>query len=273
MALVILGYYEIIQKALMEKIMKSWTTLWLLLLSAPGFAADSNKPSIVVFAAASLTNVLQELGDNFTKETSIPVKFSFAASSALARQIENGAPADVFFSADLEWMDYLQSRKFLQLPSRHDVLSNRLVLVAPADSKLELRIAPNFPLANVLGKGRLATGDPEGVPVGRYAREALMKLGVWSAVEDRLVRADSVRSALAFVDRGEAALGIVYATDALIDKGVRVVDVFPENTHLPITYPIALTTVAKADAAKFVDYVRGPSGDATFNKYGFKPLH
>jgi len=159
----------------MKKIMKSWMTLWLLLLSVPIFAADSDRPSIVVFAAASLTNVLQELGDNFTKETSIPVKFSFAASSALARQIESGAPADVFFSADLEWMDYLQSRTLIQIPSRHDVLGNRLVLVAPADSKLELKIAPNFPLAAVLGKDRLATGDPDGAgcrrrPTGCYGR-------------------------------------------------------------------------------------------------------
>ena len=257
----------------MKRIFTAWLTLWVLLLGVPGFAADSEKPSIVVFAAASLTNVLQELGDDFAKETSQPVKFSFAASSVLARQIENGAPADILFSADLEWMDYLQTRKLIQIGSRHDVLGNRLVLVAPADSKIELKIAPNFPLAKSLGKSRLATGDPESVPIGKYAREALTKLGVWSAIEDRLVRAESVRSALAFVDRGEAELGIVYETDALIDKKVRVVDVFPENTHSPITYPIALTSVAKADAVKFSDYVRGPNGDAAFKKYGFLPLH
>lgn len=257
----------------MKLTIKTWMALWLLLLGVPSFSADSARSSIVVFAAASLTNVMQELGDSFTKETSIPVKFSFAASSALARQIENGAPADIFFSADLEWMNYLQTRKLIQVPTRHDMLSNRLVLVAPADSQLKLKIAPNFPLAAVLGNGRLATGDPEGVPVGRYAREALTKLGVWGAVEGRLVRADSVRSALAFVDRGEAALGIVYETDALIDKGVRVVDIFPENTHLPITYPIVLTAVAKADAGKFIDYIRTPVGDAAFRRYGFIPLH
>ena len=259
--------------ALREKAMKFSATLWLLFLSAPGFAANSDNSSIVVFAAASLTNVLQELGDSFTKETSIAVLFSLAASSALARQIENGAPADVFFSADLEWMDYLQSRNLIQVSSRHDMLGNRLVLVAPADSKLEIKIAPNFPLARALGKGRLATGDPEGVPVGRYARQSLMKLGVWGAVEDRLVRADSVRSALAFVDRGEVSLGIVYETDALIDKKVRVVDIFPEQSHLPITYSIALTTSAKSQAAQFVAYLRGSSGDAAFKKYGFIPLH
>jgi len=257
----------------MKRLLNCWMTLCLFLVSVPGFTAEPDRPSIVVFAAASLTNVLQELGDSFTKETSIPVKFSFAASSALARQIENGAPADIFFSADLEWMDYLQSRKLIQVASRHNVLGNRLVLVAPADSKVELRIAPNFPLASVLGRSRLATGDPAGVPAGRYAQEALTRLGVWSAVEDRLVRADSVRSALAFVDRGEAALGIVYQTDALIDGKVRVVDVFPESTHLPITYPIALTTAARTDAEKFIAFIRGPSGDVAFRKYGFDPLH
>lgn len=235
-------------------------------------AAGASRPAITVFAAASLTNVLQELGDKFTKETSIPVRFSFAASSALARQIENGAPADIFFSADLEWMDYLQTRNMIQRDTRHDVLGNRLVLVAPADSKIKLKIESHFPLAGALGKGRLATGDPDAVPVGRYAREALTTLGVWNNVADRLVRADSVRSALAFVDRGEAPLGIVYETDALVDKRVRVVDVFPANSHLPIVYPIALLGAAKADAAGFVAYIRGPAGDVAFKAHGFTPL-
>lgn len=257
----------------MKKICRPGMTLWLLLFGLASSAAQTDKPAITVFAAASLTNALQEVGDGFTKDSSIPVKFSFAASSALARQIENGAPADVFFSADLEWMDYLQSRKLIQIPTRHDVLANQLVLVAPADSKIVLKIGPHFALAKTLGTGRLATGDPDSVPVGRYAREALTKLGVWNEVEARLVRADSVRSALAFVDRGEASLGIVYATDAQIDHKVRVVDAFPDNTHVPIIYPIALTAMAKADAIKLIDYVRGPVGDATFKKYGFMPLH
>ena len=261
------------RNASMKKIFRPGMTLWLLLFCLPSLAAQTDKPTIIVFAAASLTNALQEVGDDFTKDSAIPVKFSFAASSTLARQIENGAPADVFFSADLEWMDYLQSRKLIQVATRHDVLGNQLVLVAPADSKIVLKIGPHFALAKTLGTGRLATGDPESVPVGRYAREALTKLGVWNEVERRLVRTDSVRSALAFVDRGEAALGIVYATDAEIDKKVRVVDVFPDSTHLPITYPIALTAVAKPDALKFVDYVRSTVGDATFKKYGFQPLH
>jgi molybdate transport system substrate-binding protein len=246
--------------------------LCLTLLGSASFAADADEPPITVFAAASLTNALQELGDGFTKQTSIPVRFSFAASSALARQIENGAPADVFFSADLEWMDYLQTRNLIQPGARHDVLSNRLVLIAPADSKIKLKIEPRFPLAKTLGTGRLATGDPDSVPVGRYAREALTTLGIWNDVADRLVRADSVRSALAFVDRGEASLGIVYETDALIDKRVRVVDVFPANSHLSIIYPIALTGAAKPNAAKFVAYIRGPAGVAAFKAYGFTPV-
>jgi molybdate transport system substrate-binding protein len=256
----------------LKKIVASWLILCLS-LAVPALAADADKPPITVFAAASLTNVLQELGDGFTRETTIPIRFSFAASSALARQIESGAPADIFFSADLEWMDYLQSRNLIRRDSRHDVLGNRLVLVAPADSTLKLKIEPQFPLAAALGKGRLATGDPDSVPVGRYAREALTTLGVWNAVADRIVRADSVRSALAFVDRGEVPLGIVYETDALIDKKVRVVDVFPAGSHLPIVYPIALTTAANTDAAKFIAYVRGPAGEIAFKAYGFTPLH
>jgi molybdate transport system substrate-binding protein len=246
--------------------------LWLSLISGGSPAAEADKPAITVFAAASLSNVLQELGDGFTKQTSIPVRFSFAASSALARQIENGAPADLFFSADLEWMDYLQTRKLIRSESRHDVVGNRLVLIAAADSKIKLKIEPHFPLAAALGKERLATGDPDAVPAGRYAREALTTLGVWDDVMARIVRTDSVRSALAFVDRGETPLGIVYETDAMADKHVRVVDVFPANSHLPIVYPVALTSVAKPDAGKFVAYIRGPAGDVAFKAYGFVSL-
>lgn len=246
--------------------------LWLSLFGSPSLAADADKPSITVFAAASLTNALQELGDGFTKETSIPIRFSFAASSTLAREIENGAPADVFLSADQEWMDYLQTRNLVRADTRRDVLGNRLVLIAPADSAIKLKIEPRFPLAAALGKGRLATGDPDSVPVGRYAREALTALGVWNDVADRVVRADSVRSALAFVDRAEAPLGIVYETDALIDKRVRVVDVFPADSHKPIVYPIALTVAAKIEAARFVAYIRGPAGVVAFKAYGFTPL-
>jgi molybdate transport system substrate-binding protein len=246
---------------------------WGVLFAGAARADEAEKPAILVFGAASLTNVLQDLGDAFTKQTSIPVKFSFAASSALARQIESGAPADVFFSADLDWMDYLQKRNLIQPASRRDVVGNRLVLIAPGDSTIELKIKPHFALAAALGSKHLATGDPDAVPVGRYAREALTNLGVWDEVADRIVRADSVRSALAFVDRGEAPLGIVYETDAMVDKNVRVVDIFPATSHAPIVYPIALTVNAKADAAKFVAYVASPASDETFKAYGFVRLH
>jgi molybdate transport system substrate-binding protein len=169
-------------------------------------------------------------------------------------------------------MDYLQKRNLIQPASRRDILGNRLVLIAPSDSTIELKIKPHFPLATALGNKRLATGDPDAVPVGRYAQAALTNLGVWDAVADRLIRADSVRSALAFVDRGEAPLGIVYETDAMIDKHVRVVDVFPATSHAPIVYPIALTMSAKADAATFVAYIASPAADVPFKAYGFVRL-
>jgi molybdate transport system substrate-binding protein len=153
------------------------------------------------------------------------------------------------------------------------MVGNQLILVAPVDSKVTLKIEPHFPLAAALGKGRLATGDPDSVPAGRYAKEALIALGVWDSVSARLVRADSVRAALAFVDRGETPLGIVYATDALADKKVRFIDAFPADSHEPIIYPAALTNVANADAAKFLAYMRGPAGDLAFKRYGFAPLH
>lgn len=257
----------------MKRYSRPGMTLGLMLFCLPISAAQTDKPTLIVFAAASLTNALQDIGDGFTKDSSIPVKFSFAASSALARQIENGAPADVFFSADLEWMDYLQTRKLIQAATRHDVLGNQLVLVAPVASTISLNIGPNFPLLAALGNSRLAIGDPDGVPAGRYAHESLEKLGVWNIVADHLARADSVRSALALVDRGEAPLGIVYKTDALVDKNVRVVDVFPDSTHLPITYPIALVSGAKADGAKFLAYVQSPAADVVFKRYGFVALH
>lgn len=256
----------------MKSALRACLLLTACLFGLQSFAADPEK-ALTVFAAASLTNALQDLGDAFTKDSSIPVRFSFAASSTLARQIENGSRADLFFSADLEWMDYLQARNLIQAATRHDVLGNQLVLVAPLSSKISLKIAPHFALAAAVGGGRLATGDPDSVPVGRYAHEALANLGVWDQVAPRLVRTDSVRSALAFVDRGEAELGIVYRTDAMVDKNVRVVDTFPADSHMPIVYPAALTAGAGADAAKFLAYVRGPAGDLTFKHYGFTPRH
>lgn len=237
-------------------------------------AAVADEPqAILVFDAASLTDVLDELGRTFAERTHVQVKSSPAASSVLAKQIEAGAAADVFFSADLEWMDYLEQRKLLRPGSRHDVVLNRLVLIAPVDSKVSVKIAPGFDLLQALGDGKLATGDPDSVPVGKYAHAALEKLGVWDRVSSRIVRAENVRSALAFVARGEAPLGIVYRTDALSEKRVRIVDVFPEDSHPPVIYPIALTTRASPEAQRFVDFVTSDAAKPIFRKYGFQPAH
>jgi molybdate transport system substrate-binding protein len=235
-------------------------------------AVEPARPELLVYAAASLTNVLEELGKGYQAESGQSVKFSFAASSTLARQIEAGAKADVFFAADTDWADYLQNRNLLNTSSRSNLLGNRLVLIAPADSKLQLKIAPNFAVAAALGSSRLSIGDPDSVPAGKYGRSALMALGVWNSVADKLVLGDTVRTALAFVDRGEAPLGIVYETDALIDKKVRIVDIFPATTHAPIVYPIALTTTARSGAEQFVAYLRAPGSQAVFKKYGFSIL-
>ena len=245
-------------------------TLW---LAAPARAQDGAQPELLVFAAASLSNVFDEIGASYTRDTGQSVKFSYAASSALARQLEAGARADVFASADSEWMDYAQARKLIDTGTRIDLLSNRLVLIAPAGSDVKLQIAPGFKLAEALGpKGRLATGDPEYVPAGKYARSALTSLGVWSEVADRLVRAENVRAALAFVSRGEAPLGIVYTTDALADKGVRVVDTFPESSHLRIVYPVAVTASAREGAKRFLESLTKPAAQESFHKYGFITL-
>jgi molybdate transport system substrate-binding protein len=233
------------------------------------WSADPRSRPVTVFAAASLTNVLDELGDGFTKASGIPVRFSFAASSILARQIEAGAKADVYFSADQDWMDYLAQRDLVQRATRHNLLGNRLALIAPADSTVQLEIKQGFPLVAALNGGRLVTGDPDSVPVGRYARSALMSLGVWNDVVDRLVRAEDVRTALVFVARGEAPLGIVYETDARVDKRVKLVGLFPESSHPPITYPMALTSVAIPDAARFAEYVRSDASRAVFERFGF----
>ena len=239
-------------------------------LGTPLPAADTPKQELLVFAAASLTNVLDEIGTTYAQQTGQPVKFSYAASSALARQLEAGARADVFFSADLEWMDYVQARTLIDRSTRRNVLGNRLVLVAPADSRVELKIAPGFALAPTLGKGRLATGDPDTVPVGKYARSALTSLGVWNDVADKLVRADNVRSALAFIARGETPLGVVYETDANVEKRVRIVDFFPADSHPPIVYPVAVTAQARPAARQFVEFLQSAAAREAFKKYGFQ---
>jgi molybdate transport system substrate-binding protein len=256
------------------------TTLLLsatLLFAAPAIslaqtaAASGTQPDLIVLAASSLTDALNEIGPAFTTATHRGVKLSYAASSALARQIEGGAPADVFVSADTDWMDYLQTRNLIDAGSRHNVLGNRLVLISPADSTVSIRIAPHFALAKLLGDGRLATGNPDSVPVGKYAKEALTNLGVWREVQDKVAAADNVRAALSLVARGEAPLGIVYRTDALVEKKVRIVADFPASSHGPITYPGATTANPQAGAADFVKFLLSPPAQAIFARYGFDP--
>lgn len=246
---------------------KSLLTFVLLLTATASQAADR---VVTVFAASSLTDVLNDVGKAYTVATQVQVRISPAASSALARQIESGSPADVFISADQEWMDYLAVRKLIRTDTRTDIVSNSLVLVAPADSTINLRITPGFALAKALGKnGRIATGDPASVPVGKYASAALMQLGVWSEVKNRLIPADNVRTALNFVALGEAPLGIVYATDARGNARVRVVDTFPASSHERISYPAAATANASVESTGFVKFLRSDAAQAIFIRAGF----
>ena len=198
---------------------------------------------------------------------------SYAASSALAKQIEQGAPADVFVSADLQWMDYGRRKKLIKDDTRVNLLGNKLVLIAPKDSKIaNVTIGPGFDLAKLAGDGRVTTGDVRAVPVGIYAKQALEKLGAWAAVEPKMAMAENVRAALVLVARGEAPLGIVYETDAKVEPGVKIVGAFPDNSHPPIIYPVALTVNAKPDAAAYLAYLRTPAAKAVFEKYGFTVL-
>lgn len=233
-----------------------------------GLAACAAPPprGVRVFAAASLTDALSEIAQGFRPA---PV-LSFAASSTLARQIEQGAPADMFVSADEAWMDHLAERKLIAPASRVRLLSNALVLIAPAAQPLQLTIGAGFPLAQALADGRLALADPEAVPAGRYARAALEHLGVWAAVEPRIVRAADVRGALRFVEQGEAAAGIVYRTDALAaGDRVQIVGAFPEGSHPAIVYPAALLRGARREAAAFLAHLQSPQAWAVFARHGF----
>jgi len=242
--------------------------------------APAESSTVLVFAAVSLADAVGEVGHAFTTRagatrtggTHVAVRTSFAASSVLARQIEAGAPADLFVSADPEWMDYLEQHRLLRLGTRHDLVGNRLVLIAPAASTVQLTLAPHVDFSRALANGRLATGDPDSVPAGRYAKEALAKLGVWNEVAPHLVPCDNVRAALEFVARGEAVLGIVYRTDALSEKRVRVVDVFPADSHPPIIYPMALTSRAGPEAAAFEQFLESDTAGEIFARHGFRVL-
>jgi molybdate transport system substrate-binding protein len=239
------------------------------LLAPTGLWAQPS--GLLVFAAASLQDVLPRMRSALARARLPAPRYSFGASSALARQIEQGAPADLFISADLDWMDYLGQRNLIAHPTRRNLLTNGLVLIAPAASRTRLRIGPNMPLAQALGDGRLALADPASIPAGRYARAALTALRVWPSVEAKVAPADNVRSALAFVARGEAPLGIVYATDARAEPRVRVVGTFPASTHPAIVYPAALTSraAASAAAAAILRFLGSPAAGAVFRQTGF----
>jgi molybdate transport system substrate-binding protein len=227
---------------------------------------------VVVFAAASLKNALDAIAAEWRRESGKAATISYAASPTLAKQIENGAPADIFISADLDWMNYLDQRKLIDPETRIDLLGNSLVLIASADSAARVTIATGFPLAALLGDGRLAMADPASVPAGKYGRIALERLGVWSAVENRIAAAENVRAALLLVARGEAPLGIVYRTDSAAEPGVRVAGTFPPDSHPPIVYPMALTRTADPNAAAFASYLRGTAARTLFEAQGFTVL-
>ncbi|MCJ2131166.1 molybdate ABC transporter substrate-binding protein [Methylobacterium sp. E-045] len=227
-----------------------------------------------VFAAASLKNALDNAGKAFTAQSGIELKASYAASSALARQIESGAPADLFASADLEWMDYLAKKNLIRPESRVNLLGNRIVVVAPKESKTADVPFTAEGFAAALGAdGRLATGEVNSVPIGKYAKSAFEKLGLWTGLQPRLAQADNVRAALLLVSRGEAPLGVVYESDAKSDPGVKIVGVFPADSHPPVVYPFAVTAEAKGDgAAKFLDFLKGTEGKPFFEAQGFTVL-
>jgi molybdate transport system substrate-binding protein len=236
-------------------------------------AARAEDKTLTVFAAASMKNALDDIDAAFTAKTGVKVSASYAASSTLAKQIEQGAPADIFVSADTDWMDYAISKKTINEPTRVNLLGNSIVLIAPKDSKIDnVTIGPGFDLAKLAGDGKIATGDVKSVPVGKYAKAALEKLGAWQAAEPKFAMAESVRAALTLVARGEAVLGVVYSTDAKVEPGVKIVGTFPADSHPPIIYPVAATTTAKPDAKDYLDYLHSSAAKAVLEKYGFTYL-
>ena len=259
---------------LRRSVIISLTAAWLAggIELAPQLAAAQDK-SLTVFAAASMKNALDDVNAAYAKATGVKVASSYAASSALARQIEQGAPADVFVSADLKWMDYLADKKAIRADTRINLLGNKLVLIAPKDSKIgAVTIGQGFDLAKLAGDGRIATGDVKAVPAGLYAKAALEKLGAWQSAEPKFAMADNVRAALLLVSRGEAPLGIVYETDAKADPGVKIVGTFPDDSHEPIIFPVAATATAKPDVAGYLTFLRTKAAKDIFEKYGFSFL-
>lgn len=228
---------------------------------------------ITVFAAASLTNALQEIADQYQQGKEVKIVSSFASSSTLARQLEQGAPADLFISADQQWMDYAAQKKTIDEASRFTLLGNELVLVAPTESKpQQVTLSESTDWKSLLKGQRLSVGDPDHVPAGIYAKEALQKLGAWDALSSQLAPGNSVRVALALVERNEAPYGIVYGSDAIASKKVTVVGTFPEKSHKPVEYPMAMVKDHNsATVTAFYNYLKGPEAAAVFKRYGFTP--
>jgi len=244
-----------------------------LLWGAASSPATAEDKTLTVFAAASMKNALDDIDTAFTAKTGIRVNASYAASSTLARQIEQGAPADIFVSADTDWMNYAVAKKTINEATRSNLLGNSIVLIAPKDSRIDnVTIGQGFDLAKLAVDGKIATGDVKSVPVGKYAKAALEKLGAWKAAEPKFAMAESVRAALTLVARGEAVLGIVYATDAKVEPGVKIVGTFPADSHPPIIYPVAATSTAKPEAKVYLDYLHSAAAKAVLEKYGFNYL-
>lgn len=242
-------------------------------LAAPGEALAQSR-DVVVFAAASLKNALDEAAAAWMRDSGRRVVVSYAASNALARQIEAGAPADIFFSADLDWMDYAASKRLIQPESRVSLLGNSLVLIAPKGSTAQVELNPGLDLASFLGNNRLAMGHVNAVPAGKYGKAALEHLGAWAGVKDKVAQTENVRAALLLVSRGEAPLGIVYKTDAASDPNVTIVGTFPEGSHPPIVYPVALTKdSANPEAIEFLGFLRSDKAKPFFEKQGFTLLN
>ena len=251
---------------------RSWLGLAVAVSFLPGIAQAQN--DVVIFAAASLKNALDEIAATWSKDTGKPApKISYGASPTLAKQIEQGAPADLFISADLDWMDYVAGKNLIKADTRFNLLGNKIVLIAPKDSKMAAVALTGVDLAKALAGGRLSMANVDAVPVGKYGKAALEKLGVWNDVKDHLAQAENVRAALLLVARGEAPLGIVYSTDAAAEPNVRIVASFPEDSHPPIIYPAALTKDSKnADAKAFLDFLRSAKARTAFEKQGFTVL-
>jgi molybdate transport system substrate-binding protein len=254
----------------MRKVIRTLLVAGLVVLAPTARAAET----VTVFAAASLKNALDAAGQAFTAESGIGIRASYAASSALARQIESGAPADLFASADLEWMDVLEKKNLIRPETRVNLLGNRLVLVAPKDATITAVPFTADGFAAALGAdGRLATGEVKSVPIGKYAKAAFETLGLWSGLQARLAQADNVRAALLLVSRGEAPLGVVYESDATSDPGVKVVGVFPADSHPPVVYPFAVTAEARGEgAARFLAFLKGAAARPFFEAQGFRVL-